>query len=82
MVPERSAPVGNKVPPTTPVDLNQASIEELQRLPGIGPVLSRRIAEERLKAPFQSVEELLRVPGIGPKTLQKLRPMICVRNEI
>lgn len=61
------------------IDLNLASAEELQRLPGIGPVLSKRIMEQR---PFQKVDELRRVPGIGPKTMEKLRPLVCVRNEV
>jgi competence protein ComEA len=62
-----------------PVDLNRASADELLRLPGIGPVLSRRIIEAREVRPFASVEDLRRVPGIGPKTLERLRPVVTVR---
>jgi competence protein ComEA len=63
---------------TEPIDVNWASLTELQRLPGIGPKMSQRIADERRKAPFRSVDDLRRVSGIGPKTLEKLRPYVTV----
>lgn len=53
------------------LDLNRASPEELQGLPGIGPVLAGRIIAAR---PFQSADELARVPGIGPHKYAVLRP--------
>ena len=61
-----------------PIDVNAASLTELQKLPGVGPKLAQRIADERTKKPFASVEELRRVSGIGPKTLDKLRPYVAV----
>ena len=67
-----------KVPPTQPLDLNRATLPELQRLPGIGPKLSQRILDARAKKPFRSVDDLRRVPGIGPKTLERLRPHVVV----
>jgi competence protein ComEA len=63
---------------TEPIDVNRASLEELQRLPGVGPKMSQRIADERSKAPFQSVDDLRRVSGIGPKTLERLKPYITI----
>jgi competence protein ComEA len=63
-----------------PIDINQASAAELQRLPGIGPTMSQRIVAERSKRPFQAVDELRRVPGIGPKKLETLRPYVIVHN--
>jgi competence protein ComEA len=60
------------------VDLNEASPDELQKVPGIGPVTAARIIEARKKQPFRSVDDLLRVPGIKSKTLEKLRPFVTV----
>lgn len=60
------------------LDLNTASIEQLDKLPRIGPVLAKRIIEERNLRHFESVDELKRVKGIGPKTLAGLRPYVTV----
>jgi competence ComEA-like helix-hairpin-helix protein len=57
------------------VDVNAASFEELQKLPGIGPKLAERIIAHR---PYQSVKELDKVPGIGSAKLKQLEPMIRV----
>ena len=53
-------------------------VQELTKLPGIGPKLSKRIVDERDKARFKSVEDLRRVSGIGPKILERLRPHVTV----
>jgi competence protein ComEA len=66
---------------TGPVDVNRASESELQRLPGIGPKMARRIIDERQKKPFRSVDDLRRVSGIGAKTLERLRPFVTVGAE-
>ncbi|MCU0782818.1 MAG: helix-hairpin-helix domain-containing protein, partial [Verrucomicrobia bacterium] len=55
------------------VDLNHASYEELQELPGIGPTLAGRIMAHR---PYQKVDDLDKVPGIGAATLKRLKPLI------
>jgi competence protein ComEA len=78
----RTRPIGTKKPlPTQPIDINRATVAELQRLPGIGPTLSQRILEAREEKPFRSVDELRRVRGIGPKTLERLRPHVVVVPE-
>jgi competence protein ComEA len=60
------------------LDLNRAPVEDLQKLPGVGPKLAQRIADERARKPFTAVEDLRRVSGIGPKTLEKIRPFVTV----
>lgn len=66
-------------PPSGPVDLNRASVIELERLPGVGPTIAAAIVEDRAaNGPFSSVDELVRVRGIGPGKLETLRPMATV----
>jgi competence protein ComEA len=61
------------------VDLNRASISELDALPGIGPVLAGRIVEHRAAhGPFGSLDELLAVRGIGPRLLERLKSRVRV----
>ncbi|MCC7386941.1 MAG: helix-hairpin-helix domain-containing protein [Deltaproteobacteria bacterium] len=64
--------------PTVSVDLNHASVETLARLPGVGPVRARRIAEARTRRPYRRVGDLLRVKGIGPKILARLAPYVVI----
>jgi len=61
---------------TEPIDVNHATVEDLQALPGVGPKLAKRILDERARRPFRAAEDLRRVSGIGPKTLEKLRPFV------
>lgn len=63
-----------------PLDLNRATAEQLEALPGIGPVLAQRIVEYRQQVGrFHSVDDLLEVHGIGPKRLERIRPYVVVR---
>jgi competence protein ComEA len=65
--------------PSGPVDLNAATQEGLDALPGVGPVLAGRIVAWRAAhGRFNSVDELGEVPGIGPKALERLRPLVRV----
>lgn len=62
-----------------PVDLNTATAEDLDALPGIGPVLAQRIVAHRsAQGPFRSVDQLDDVPGIGPTTAAELAELVRV----
>jgi len=61
------------------LDLNRAGVAELDALPGIGPVLARRIVEFRREhGPFRRVDELRAVRGVGPRLLERIRPSVAV----
>jgi competence protein ComEA len=65
--------------PAGPVDLNTATAEQLEALPGVGPATSKAILAYRSShGRFRSVTELLEVPGIGPAKLEALRPLVKV----
>jgi|SRR5579883_180139 len=76
-------PTGNSAkkiqPGDAPINVNTATAEELQRLPGVGPATARNIIATRTATPFESVNDLDKVKGIGPKTLAKLRPFVVVK---
>ncbi|MCE9514805.1 MAG: ComEA family DNA-binding protein [Mycobacterium sp.] len=64
---------------TGPVDLNAATAEQLDALPGVGPVTAAAIvAWRQANGPFGSVDQLADVDGIGPARLEKLRPLVTV----
>jgi len=66
--------------PDRPMDINAASVEQLEQLPGIGPVLADRIATDRsLHGGYADVEALQRVRGIGPATVAKIRTHLEAR---
>lgn len=62
--------------PGEKVNLNLASQEELETLPGIGPTLAERIIEARAEKPFTSLADLDDVSGIGPKKLEQLSNLV------
>lgn len=62
-----------------PVNVNTATAEELQALPGIGEATSAAIVEERERAgPFAVPEDLMRVTGIGEKKFERIKDLVCV----
>jgi competence protein ComEA len=63
-----------------PIDLNQAGLGELERLPGVGPSRARAIIAFRERfGRFADPAELDRVPGIGPGLALRLKPLVTVR---
>ena len=67
------------VPSKSKININTASIELLDTLPGIGPSFAQRIIDYRNEhGSFRSIDELTNVKGIGPKTLEKMRDEITV----
>src|SRR5271168_2689450 len=68
-----------KKPPAAPVNLNTATSEQLQQVPGIGPSMADKILQMRKSyGAFKSVDDLLAVRGIGPKRLDKMRKYLVV----
>jgi competence protein ComEA len=63
--------------PPPPVHLNSATLEELDALPGVGPVTAQKILDYRTaNGAFSSVDELDAVSGIGPARLEQLKPLV------
>lgn len=84
LVPSRASPgvpaAGGAAPaaPAGPVHLNTATLEQLDELPGVGPVTAGKILAYRNEhGAFQSVDELDAVPGIGPARLEELRQLVA-----
>ena len=74
-----SAAAGTGAAAGTPVDLNKANAEQLDGLPGVGPVTAQRIlAWREAHGRFTRVDELAEVEGIGAKTLERLTPLVRV----
>ena len=75
-------PIADDPTLTVLININTASLAELEALPGIGPALAARIAAHRAaRGPFRSVEELREVQGIGEKTLAALRPLVTLGRQ-
>jgi competence protein ComEA len=68
-----------KKPPAKPVNINTATSEELQQVPGIGPATAQKIQQMRKSyGPFKSVDDLLAIRGLGQKRLDKMRKYLTV----
>ena len=76
------AVVAGERAPEGVVNINTATVEQLQLLPGVGPALAERIVAFReSNGPFQSTDELQAVKGIGEKALVRLGPYLEVSGE-
>lgn len=68
-----------KPTPSTLVNINTATVQELDGLPGIGLHMAQRIVDYRQKnGPFKRLEDLMGVQGIGEKNFLKLKPLITI----
>lgn len=73
------APVATTPARTAKVNINTATAEQFEMLPGIGPALAGRIVAHRTAhGRFRSITDLDKVDGIGPKTLERLSPLVTV----
>lgn len=78
-LPSSASTTGSAATPSAPIDLNAATIEQLDGLPGVGPATAQAIVAHRTEVGrFAKVDELLDVPGIGPAKLDRLRPYVKV----
>ena len=75
-------PSGLDAPDGRPLDLDVASAEEIERLPGIGPILARRIVASRDSlGPFGALPGLGRVKGVGPAMLLRLARLVTFSGQ-
>lgn len=79
MVATAAFAIPKKRPPVRPLDLNTASSEELQQLPGVGPGIAKAIVEFREKSgPFRRIEDLLAIRGLTKGRVEKIRPYVVI----
>lgn len=77
--PSPPGPGGTPTSSASPVDLNKATLAELEGLPGVGPVLAQRILDWRTEhGRFTAVDELQEVSGVGAKKFESLKPHVRV----
>lgn len=63
------------------ININTATVAELELLPGIGPSIAKRIVDYRKDNPFQQRNQIMRVKGVGQKTFAKIKDFLTVEGE-
>jgi competence protein ComEA len=76
--PPPGADPGSAATRSAPLDLNTATLEQLDTLPGVGEITAGRIVAYRSAHPFTAVDELLEVPGIGQRRFDQLKDLVTV----
>jgi competence ComEA-like helix-hairpin-helix protein len=76
---QASASGPTQPPPSYAVNINTASIEELQKIPHVGESIAKKIiAHREIHGPFRRVEHLMLIQGISDKRFRKIRPLVRV----
>lgn len=79
VLPTEEASENSDVENTELININTASLEELDSLPGIGPTIAQRIIDYRNEnGPFNTIEDIQNVSGIGPSTFEEIQDLITV----
>ena len=60
------------------VNINTATLEELDTLPGVGPTTAQKIIDYRTNTPFSTIEDIMKVSGIGPSIFENMKLLIVV----
>ena len=82
LLPSSGALAGSDGPAGRPLDLNRATAEQLEALPGIGEVKAAAILAVRdVRGGFRTLDELEAVRGIGPALVAKLRPLVVLGKQ-
>ncbi|OGR30121.1 MAG: hypothetical protein A2091_13750 [Desulfuromonadales bacterium GWD2_61_12] len=74
------APEGKAQAAVATVNINSATVKELENLPGIGKTTALNIVDYRTaNGPFKTRDDLLKVKGVGEKTMEKVRQLVAVQ---
>lgn len=63
------------------ININSATPEQLELLPGIGPAMAKKIVDYRASKPFQEAAQIMRIKGIGRKTFDRIKPLLVLKGD-
>ena len=74
-----SRPIVKKISPDNPLDINRATLAQLDTLPGIGPVTAQRIIDYRIKVGrINALDELKKLSGLGGSKFEEIKPLLRI----